>query len=233
MLVLALETSGITGGVAVVRDGQPLGEVTFASRETHSRTLIKTVEWLLGRLGAGWPDIRLVAVSIGPGSFTGLRIGLATGKGLAFALGIPIVGVPTLDALAGHVIPGEGDLVCPVLDARKAQVYAAFFRDCGTGTIERIGPYLAVSPQDLVASLPACRRAFFLGDAIYVYGEIFSQCLGGRAVLVPGHLSHVRAVSVGLWAEMSAGIKERPDDLRTLKPLYVRPSLGSPSCTSI
>jgi tRNA threonylcarbamoyladenosine biosynthesis protein TsaB len=225
MLVLALETSGITSGVAVVREGEPLGEVTLASRETHSRTLIKTIEWLLERLGKGWPDIGLVAVSIGPGSFTGLRIGLATGKGLAFALGIPLIGVPTLDALAGHVTPGEGDLVCPVLDARKAQVYAAFFRGCGAGSIERIGPYMVVSPQDLIASLPACRRVFFLGDAICVYGEIFSRCPGGRAVLVPGHLSHVRAVSVGLWAETNVGKKETPDDLRTLKPLYVRPSI--------
>ena len=171
MLTLSIETSGTVGGVAFIRDGRLVAEVTLAGNETHSRRLMLTTRWLMQRLGVGWSDLDLLAVSLGPGSFTGLRIGIATAKGLAFALGLPLFGVSTLDALASHVFPGKGDLVCPLLDARKSQVYMACYQYGGPGEIERISPYRVIFPEELNAFLPDSHRVLLLGDGLLLYED--------------------------------------------------------------
>lgn len=224
MLTLSIETSDYMGGVALVRDGQPVAEVGLASKETHSRRLMVIIKWLMQRLGADWSDLDVLAVSLGPGSFTGLRIGLATAKGLAFALGLPLIGVPTLDALASHVIACKGDLVCPVLDARKSQVYTALYQIRSSGELEKISPYQAIFPEELVAFVPYGQRVLLLGGGLLLYMDIFVNGLGNRAVIVPNHMTHVRAASVGILAELRWQKDRRPDDYKTLKPIYVRPS---------
>jgi len=210
-----------------------VAEVGLAGKETHSRRLMVIIKWLMQRLGADWSDLGLLAVSLGPGSFTGLRIGLATAKGLAFALRLPLIGVPTLDALASHVIACNGDLVCPVLDARKSQVYTAIYQIGSSSELEKISPYHAIFPEGLAALVPDGQRVLLLGDGLLLYQDIFVHGLGDRAVIVPGHMAYVRAASVGILAELSWQKDRRPDDFKTLKPIYVRPSEAEAKKTGI
>ena len=224
VVTLSIETSDCVGGVALICDGRPVAEVGLASKETHSRRLIVIIKWLIQRLGFDWSDLGLLAVSLGPGSFTGLRIGLSTAKGLAFALGLPLIGVPTLDALASHVIACQGDFVCPVLDARKSQVYTALYQIRTSGELERISPYQAIFPDELAAFVPSGQKVLLLGGGLLLYQDIFLRGLGDRAVIVPTHLSHLRAASVGILAELRWQKDSKYDDFKTLKPIYVRPS---------
>lgn len=232
VVTLSIETSDCTGGVALIRDGHPVAEVVLTSKETHSRRLMATIKWLMQGLGFDWSEIGLLAVSLGPGSFTGLRIGLSTAKGLAFALGLPLIGVPTLDALASHVVACKGDFVCPVQDARKSQVYTALYQVGNSGELERIRPYQAISPKDLPAFVPHGQRVLLLGGGLLLYQDIING-FGDRAVVVPSHMAHVRAASVGIMAERRWQKDGRRDDLKTLKPIYVRPSEAEAKRTTL
>src|SRR5438093_2583246 len=147
MRVLAVETSTLAGGAALLDGEVVVGEYALDVGATHSERLMGAIDRLL--TDAGWTvrDLEGLAVSVGPGSFTGLRIGLSTVKGLALALSIPIVAVPTLDAMAA-LLPFAALPVCPVLDARQGDVYAPRDRWDGAGT-HRVWEYLGVAPGDL------------------------------------------------------------------------------------
>src|SRR3990172_1266934 len=151
MRVLALETATLAGGVALLDGARVVGQYLLDVRVTHSERLMVAVDRLLA--DAGWrpEDLEGLAVSVGPGSFTGLRIGLSTVKGLALALAIPVAAVPTLDAMAA-MLPWATLPVCPVLDARKGEVYAALYRWDGAA-MRRDGDYLAIAPDALAARL--------------------------------------------------------------------------------
>ncbi|MBM4441185.1 MAG: tRNA (adenosine(37)-N6)-threonylcarbamoyltransferase complex dimerization subunit type 1 TsaB [Candidatus Rokubacteria bacterium] len=151
MRVLAVDTSTMAGGVAVLDGERVIGESLLDVRTTHSERLMLAVDRALG--DAGWPPASLdgFAVAVGPGSFTGLRIGLAAVKGLAFALGRPIAAVPTLDAMAA-ALPWASRPVCAVLDARRDEVYASLYRWDGAG-MRREWEYLALSPAALAERL--------------------------------------------------------------------------------
>ena len=149
MRVLAVETSTLSGGVALLEDERIVGEYLLDVRSTHSERLMAGVDRLMA--DAGWPPEALdgLAVAVGPGSFTGLRIGLSAVKGLALALSVPIAAVPTLDALAA-ALPYAAWPVCPVLTARKGEVYASLYR-WHAGAARREWEYLALSPAGLAA----------------------------------------------------------------------------------
>jgi tRNA threonylcarbamoyladenosine biosynthesis protein TsaB len=151
MRVLAVETSTLSGGAALLDDARVVGESTLDVRLTHSERLMTAIDRLLG--DAGWTarDLEGLAVTVGPGSFTGLRVGLSTIKGLALALSIPVAAVPTLDAMAA-MLPFAALPVCPVLDARKREVYASLYRWDGLG-MRRQWDYLAVAPDELARRL--------------------------------------------------------------------------------
>jgi tRNA threonylcarbamoyladenosine biosynthesis protein TsaB len=219
MRVLALETSTLAGGVALLDGDHLIAEYTLAIPATHSERLMVTVDRLLG--DAGWTLARLegLAVSIGPGSFTGLRIGVSTAKGLAAGLGIPLIGIPTLDALAA-ALPHVADPVCPILDAKKGEVYTSLFH-WEAGGMVRDWDYLALTPDALCARLPG--PVTFIGDGVAAYGEVLTQTLGPRARLAPpgrrlpsaacvAHLGHCRL----LLGDSVAPAR--------LMPLYIRPS---------
>lgn len=211
------------GSVALVRDRIPVVETDLISRETHSRRLMVLVKWVMESYGIDWYDIDLLGVGLGPGSFTGLRIALATAKGLAFATGIPMVGVPGIDALASQVVSCREDLVCPMVNIRRSQVYTAIYQSTDTGRMERLGPYQAISPEEFVTSAPRGRRILLLGDGALLYRDIFMHGLGKRAVVLPGHMAYVRAASVGILAESIWQRDRRTDGLKTLSPIYARP----------
>jgi tRNA threonylcarbamoyladenosine biosynthesis protein TsaB len=151
MRVLAVETSTMAGAVALLEDARVVGESLLDVRTTHSERLMLAIDRVLA--DAGWEarHLNALAVAVGPGSFTGLRIGLAAVKGLALALRCPVVAVPTLDAMAA-ALPWAACAVCPVLDARKGEVYASLYRWDGTA-MRREWEYLALAPEALAARL--------------------------------------------------------------------------------
>jgi tRNA threonylcarbamoyladenosine biosynthesis protein TsaB len=151
MRVLALETSTLAGGVALVDGERLVAEYVLDVSVTHSERLMAAVDRVLADARWAPRDLEGLAVSIGPGSFTGLRIGVSTAKGLASALGVPIAAVPTLDAMAA-ALPWAALAVCPVLEARRGEVYASLYRHDGDG-LRREWEYLALSPEELAARL--------------------------------------------------------------------------------
>lgn len=147
MRVLALETSTLAGGAAIVDGDRVLGQYTLDVRVTHSERLLVAIDRLLADVRWQPSDLDGLAVAVGPGSFTGLRIGVSTAKGLAFALGLPVAPVSTLDALAA-CFPYASLPVVPVLDARKGEVYASCYR-WAEGGMRREWAYLALPPAEL------------------------------------------------------------------------------------
>ncbi len=217
-LVLALETASPCGGVAVVGE-EVLGEITLSSRETYSRRLLTACHHLLTQLGLKLADLAAVAVSIGPGSFTGLRIGLATAKGLHFATGLPLIGVETLKALALNAYPTP-HLICPALDARRNQLYVALYQR-ENGRLKEILPPSLLAPEKLLPWLKG--PTVFLGDGLKAFEAFFREKLGENLVTLPPHLVHPRAAAVGVLARERLLAGELDDPLRLL-PLYLRPS---------
>jgi tRNA threonylcarbamoyladenosine biosynthesis protein TsaB len=183
--------------------------------------LIFAIQALLEEAGLGLTEIEGIAISLGPGSFTGLRVGLSAVKGLALATERPVVGIPTLDALASQ-LPCTPCLVCPIVDARKGEVYAALYKQGEGGTVERLTPYQALSPAALMAGIPP-QQTVFLGDGVEVYGDLIKEHLGEQALFAPVHLRFLRGTTV---AEL--GLKRikqgEKDDIVSLVPIYVRQS---------
>ena len=230
MIILAMETSTLTGSIALVEapvgeDGtwkreKILGETTLSTPETHSARLMPTIDRLLRETSLTIHQVQGIALGLGPGSFTGLRIAVSTVKGLAYSLKVPVVGVPTLDALA-HNLPYVSTMVCPVLDARKKEVYAALFRGNGEGHLEKITEDWVLSPEDLCSRIP--EKTVFLGNGIEVYGKFFKEKLGSRVLFAPPELSLPRAANV---ARLSLpGFKNGLAlDLFSFTPIYIRRS---------
>jgi tRNA threonylcarbamoyladenosine biosynthesis protein TsaB len=201
--------------VGIARDGATLAEGVHRESHSHTASLPGLVERVLADAGLGIEDLEAVAVSIGPGSFTGLRIGLALAKGLAFAGGLRLVGVPTLEALATVADPAPGETVCAALDARKHEVYAALFAQDPSGP-RRLTPDLALAPEALAARvMPPC---VLVGDAGEVYGDVLGAC----ATLRPFATHHPRGGVIARLggARLAAGEGTNPG---TLEPVYVRP----------
>lgn len=212
MRLLAVETSTLAGGVALLDGDRVRGEYVLDVSATHSERLLPAIDRLLADAGWAPADLEGLAVGVGPGSFTGLRIGLAAVKGLALALGIPVAAVPTLDAMAA-TLPFAALPVCPVLDARKGEVYACRYRWEGEGW-RREWEYLAVPPQALAARLE--EPTILLGDGA-------AAVRSPHVRLAPPHrrLPSPAAVGVLGLARLRAGETVAP---AALVPIYLRPS---------
>jgi len=220
----------MTGSVALVeappqekgscRGEKILAEYTVNLPGTHSERLMPTIHRLLKEASLSIGDIQGIALAWGPGSFTGLRIGVSTVKGLAYALRVPVVGVPTLDALAQN-LRFASSLICPVLDARKKEVYAALFRGDGEGNLQKISEDWVVSPEKLCSRI--AEKTIFLGTGVQVYGEIFEKNLGPHALFVPPELSLPRGVHVARLS-LPKFQDGRILDLFSFTPVYVRRS---------
>ena len=212
MRVLAVETSTLAGGAAILDGDRVVGQYLLDVSVTHSERLMVAIDRLLG--DAGWTvrDLEGLAVAAGPGSFTGLRIGLSTVKGLAFALSIPVAAVPTLDAMAA-TLPFAALPVCPVLDARKNEVYASLYRWDGRA-MQREWDYLAVAPDELA------RR---LGEPVILLGDAAPSIHAAHACLAPPTHQAPSPACVGVLghARLGAGRTVAPADL---VPIYLRPS---------
>jgi tRNA threonylcarbamoyladenosine biosynthesis protein TsaB len=218
MRVLALETSTLAGGVALCEDGRVVGLSLLDVALTHSERLMAMVDRLLEDCRWRLAEIEGLAVSIGPGSFTGLRVGAATVKGLALALGLPVAPVPTLDALAAN-LPFADAPVCPVLDARKGEVYLALYRWNGR-VMERQSEYLALPPHLAAERLPT--PVIVLGDGVPACRPHAAR-LGREVHVAPPAQSVPSAAVIGQIAQaMLADGRGINGD--ALEPLYLRPS---------
>ena len=218
MKILAVETSTVLGGLAVTVDDSLIAESRLNVRVTHSERLLGEIAHIMNRSSLVIGDIDIFGISIGPGSFTGLRVGLSTVKGLAFATGKPVVAVPTLEAFAWH-LPFCIHHVCPLLDARRGEVYAAVFEWNGDGFRRRMTecalPAEALIPQ-------VSERTVFLGEGALRYRQTLER-LGDRAIF--GHLHHMvpSPAAVALLCRKKA-LQNDYENPVTLSPFYIRRS---------
>ncbi len=219
MLILAFETSAKAASVALTENGKLLGESYQNTGLTHSQTLMVMAEDLLKPCGKAVSDLTAVAVAEGPGSFTGVRIGVAAAKGLAWGAQLPCYGVSTLEAMAVSLGIYEG-YVCACMDARRSQVYNAVFR-VSQGSISRIAEDRAISLAELGEELKALNVPVYLvGDGAVLTHRTLSGEVPGL-ILLPEHRLHQRAVGVALLAEQMAQNGESGDGNR-LTPNYLR-----------
>ncbi|HYA41565.1 MAG TPA: tRNA (adenosine(37)-N6)-threonylcarbamoyltransferase complex dimerization subunit type 1 TsaB [Syntrophobacteraceae bacterium] len=224
MKILAADTSTISGSLALFEDEDLRGECTFSSSKTHNRRLLKSIDWLLGEAGWELESIDAFAVTGGPGSFTGLRIGMTTIKVLAWTRGKLFASICSLDALA-LPLSFSASPICTLLDARKGEVYCALYRPDGKGGLNRETDYAAMSPSRLAQSLTAnlTGPVIFCGDGWTAYRNTLRKKLP-RLVLEPPSSFHViRAASVAELARRRFA-KGQSDDPRSSAPLYIRPS---------
>ena len=218
MKILALDSSAIAASAAV-RDGERLlAEYTLNNGNTHSETLLPMVESVLKSLSLNISDIDVFAVSAGPGSFTGVRIGAATLKGLAFGSDKPCVEVSTLEALA-YNLRGFSGIACPVMNARRSQVYNALFR-VENGKIERLCPDRAIALADLAEELAAYGDVpvYLSGDGYEMTREALASCNLGST---PEELIYQSGYSVAMCARAAYEAGERTTDAE-LVPTYLR-----------
>lgn len=232
MRVLAIDSSGLTATVAVVEDTQTVAEYTINYKKTHSQTLLPMIDEVVKMTELDLSTIDAIAVAGGPGSFTGLRIGSATAKGLGLALNKPLIHVPTVDGLAYNVYGCE-DIICPIMDARRNQVYTGiytFSKKAGTKegcnltepVFQVIKMQMAVSIDELVERLNRYRQpVVFLGDGVPVYENVLAEKLTVPYSFAPAYMNRQRAAVVGTLGikyykagKFETAEEHRPDYLR-------------------
>ena len=219
MLILACETSAKAASVALHDGNKLLGESYHNTGLTHSQTLMVMAEDLLKQCGKTASDVTAVAVAEGPGSFTGVRIGVAAAKGFAWGADIPCCGISTLEAMTVSLGAFDG-YVCPVMDARRSQVYNALFR-AESGRLTRIAEDRAIALSDLGEELKKLDQPVFLvGDGSILCYNTLSKDVPSL-VLPPEHRMHQRAVGVAILAQRQAEAGLTPSGAE-LTPNYLR-----------
>ena len=232
MRVLAIDSSGLTATVAVVEETQTVAEYTINYKKTHSQTLLPMINEVVKMTELDLGTINAIAVAGGPGSFTGLRIGSATAKGLGLALNKPLIHVPTVDGLAYNVFGCE-DIICPIMDARRNQVYTGIYtfskkagekegRNLVEPVFQVIKMQMAVSIEELAERLNRYRRpVVFLGDGVPVYENVLAEKLTVPYSFAPAYMNRQRAAVVGTLGiqyyksgKFETAEEHRPDYLR-------------------
>lgn len=220
MLILAVDTTTFSGSVALLRKTTLLAEVNLESPMTHSEKLLPAVDFILESNSLDIQDIDGYALSVGPGSFTGIRIGLSTIKSFSWASGKPIAPVSTLEALALKLKDPQKRLLSPLLDAKKGEIYAGLF-ESRVKKLNEIVPQGAYSPDRFFSLLPSHRVIHFIGSGVDVYKEKIFQYFKDKARL--SSRSHFIAHEIGLLGyQMLRDNKGK--DFRQVQPLYFRKS---------
>lgn len=224
MLILALDSTAQVGSVALCEDEKLIAEYTINTGHTHSETLLPMVESALKIAGYTVDDVDLFVCTAGPGSFTGVRIGAATVKGIAFGKNQPCIGVSTLEALALNGVVLNG-ILCPSMNARRQQVYNALFASDGT-SLTRLCEDRALAITELgeeLATKYPDRPVYLMGDGAKLVYDALSESLGERLVMLPERLIHQSGYNTAM-----AGLRLYRDGVRTtdfeLAPVYLRPS---------
>ena len=217
MNILAIDTSGPVAGCAVMREGRIVHLTAMNHGLTHSETIMPAVDEALDRAGLTCPEVDVFAAVAGPGSFTGVRIGICAAKGLAHAVNKPCAALNALETLAMNFYGFDG-LCCPILDARRGQVYCAAF-DMAGGLPARVLDDGAVALEAFLERLPRDRRLAFVGDGVGVYGAAVQAALGERAVIAPLNLRDLRADAACVLA---ASRQDEWVAAKYLRPIYLR-----------
>lgn len=222
MIILSIDSSTPVAGIAVSDGMQLLGEITLNTKNTHSEKLMPLVKHLLDELALSVNDLDAIAVTQGPGSFTGLRIGMATAKGLAQGAGKKLIAVPTLDCLAQNLLHYPG-IICPIMNAQKKQVYTAIYRS-GRNKLERLSDYQAIAVEQLAAQLKELQEdVWFVGDGVAAFADVFQELLGDACRFADGHNILPRAGALAMLAAERAS-EEQFDDLYQAELIYIRKS---------
>lgn len=220
MRILALDSSGLVATVAILEDEQMIAEYTVNYKKTHSQTLLPMLDEIVKMTEFDLATIDAIAVAGGPGSFTGLRIGAATAKGLGLALGKPLIHIPTVDGMA-YGLYGYSGLICPIMDARRNQVYTGLYR-FENREFQVVEEQMAISVTELIEKLNAYgENVTFLGDGVPVYKNQLVAGLTGSYAFAPAHLNRQRAGAVGalgikyfLEGKVETATEHKPDYLR-------------------
>lgn len=222
MKILGIDSSGMVAGVAVVQDDITVAEYNVNYKKTHSQTLLPMIDAVVEMLELDINELDAIAIAAGPGSFTGLRIGSATVKGLGLAIDKPIVPVPTCHGLAYNVC-GTDRLICPIMDARRNQVYTGIYSFEQNKLVVHENQ-MAIDVCELIQRLEKYNRpVLFLGDGVPVYRKTIDEQMLGEHCYAPVHLNRQRASSIAaLGMEMyKAGQYESADEHA---PIYLRKS---------
>ena len=220
MKVLGIDSSGMVATVAVVEDTQMLAEYTINYKKTHSQTLLPMLDEVAKMIELDLNTIDAIAVAAGPGSFTGLRIGSATAKGLGLALKKPLVSVPTLEGIAYNFC-GSEKVICPMMDARRSQVYTGIY-EFQENTLKVLEDQMAVPVEEVLEKLNQTGREVILaGDGVPVYLELIEKNLKVPYLLAPAHLNRQRAGAVAVLGiqyakegKLESAMEHQPDYLR-------------------
>lgn len=220
MKILGLDSSGLVASVAVVEEENLLAEYTVNYKKTHSQTLLPMLDEIVKMTELDLQTIDAIAVAGGPGSFTGLRIGSATAKGLGFALGKPLIQIPTVDGLA-YNLWGSQDLVCPLMDARRNQTYTGLYDFCD-GDMQVIVAQCAVGIDEIVEIINQKKRSVvFLGDGVPVFCDFIKENCKVPYCFAPPHMNKQRGAAVAALAvryfregKIQTAAEHRPDYLR-------------------
>ncbi len=222
MKVLAVDSSGMVASVALVEDDNLVAEYTINYKKTHSQTLLPMLDEIVKMTELDLNTVDAIAVSKGPGSFTGLRIGTATVKGLALSLNKPVIGVPTVEGIAMNLY-GCNALICPLMDARRNQVYTGIYR-FENGNLMVIKDQIAIGIEEIIDALNVIGRdVIFLGDGVDVYKGVIEEKMKVPFSFAPAHMNKQRgaAVAVRGMEYFKQGIFADADDF---EPEYLRVS---------
>ena len=222
MKILALDSSGLVASVALLENDNLVAEFTVNNKKTHSQTLLPMLDEVAKMIELDMKTIDVIAVSAGPGSFTGLRIGSATAKGLALALDKKIVSVPTVDALA-YNLWGSDAVICPLMDARRNQVYTGLYQ-FENGKMQTIESQCVVMIDEIVEKINALgRTVVFLGDGVPVFKDYLEENLSVDHRYAPASMNKQRAASVACLGALLAE-NGKAEEARDHKPEYLRVS---------
>lgn len=223
MKVLALDSSGMTASVAIVEDTMVIGEYTITHKKTHSQTLLPMLDEVVKMTETDLNEIDAIAIASGPGSFTGLRIGSATAKGLAQGLNKPIIEVPTLEAMAYKIFTGE-ELLCPMMDARRNQVFTGLYK-WENGVFKIVEDQMAVPVEDIISKVNQYNtKTVYLGDGALVFEDLIKEHTQVPIVIAPPHGLNQSAAAVGARAiaYYNSNSESHIVEAREHAPVYLR-----------
>ena len=222
MKILGIDSSGLVASAAIAVEKNIIAEFTVNNKQTHSQTLLPMIEKVVDMSGIELEQIDAIAIAAGPGSFTGLRIGSATAKGIGLALKKPVVSVPTLEGLAYRVSVFDG-IICPIMDARRNQVYTGIYK-MDKGNLVCLSEQKAVEIHEIMEELEKYdEKVIFLGDGVEVQRETIEKEFKKEYCFAPIHLSKQSAAAVAVLGDIYFN-QGKAEDAAEHKPIYLRKS---------
>lgn len=222
MKILGIDSSGLVASAAIADEKNIIAEFTVNNKQTHSQTLLPMIEKVVAMSGVELEQIDAIAIAAGPGSFTGLRIGSATAKGIGLALKKPIVSVPTLEGLAYRVSVFDG-IICPIMDARRNQVYTGIYK-MDNDNLNCLSEQKAVDIHEFIEELEKYdEKVIFLGDGVEVHRMVIENELKNEFMFAPIHLSKQSAAAVAVLGEIYFE-QGKAESAELHKPIYLRKS---------